>query len=106
MSSQDDKSMKDDTQTKTLSDSDIKTEHHSGRRNFLGMMAVGGAAGAAAALTAGQAEAQVTDSDNGQWTDRGGCGRGRGGYYTGISDADNGSRGTDRGGYGRGRPYC
>jgi hypothetical protein len=97
----------DETKTpKTLSDSDIKTGHQSGRRNFLGLMAVGGAAGAAAALAGGQAQAQVTDSDNGQWTDRGGCGRGSGGVYTGLTDADNGSTGTDSGGYGRGAPYC
>lgn len=93
---------------KTLSDSDIRTEHKTGRRNFLGLMALGGAAGAAAALTGGaaQAQAQITDSDNGQWADKRGCGRGSGGIYTGASDADNGSAGTDASGYGRGAPYC
>lgn len=97
----------DETKTpKTLSDSDIKTEHQSGRRRFLGLMAVGGAAGAAAALGTGRAQAQMTDSDNGSWADRAGCGRGSGGIYTGVSDADNGSGGTDAGGYGRGAPYC
>jgi hypothetical protein len=97
---------KDDKKTKrTLSDSDIKTEHAAGRRNFLGLMAVGGAAGAAAALTGGQAQAQSTDSDNGSWTDRGGCGRGGGRIYTGSTDADNGNI-TDSAGYGRGAPYC
>lgn len=96
---------------KTLTDSDITTDRivdgPQDRRGFLGLMAAGGVAvGAAAALAPGAAEAQVTDSDNGQWTDRGGCGRGSGGFYTGVSDADNGSAGTDRGGYGRGAPYC
>lgn len=100
----------DDKKIKTtLSDTDITTDRSaadSGRRGFLGMVAVGGAAAGVAALGAGEASAQVTDSDNGSWTDRGGCGRGSGGIYTGISDADNGSRGTDAGGYGRGVPYC
>lgn len=99
----------DDKKTPTtLSDNDITTEQKtdSGRRGFLGMMAVGGAAAGAAALTGTEANAQVTDSDNGSWTDRAGCGRGSGGFYTGVTDADNGSAGTDAGGYGRGRPYC
>ncbi|BDW86787.1 hypothetical protein [Roseicyclus marinus] len=101
MSSEDPKK----TAPKTLSDSDITTVHHSGRRGFLGLMAVGGAAGAAAALTGNSAQAQSTDSDNGSWTDRGGCGRGGGGIYTGRTDADNGNI-TDSAGYGRGAPYC
>jgi hypothetical protein len=96
----------DDKKTpKTLSDGDIKTEHNAGRRGFLGMMAVGGAAGAAAALSGGSAQAQATDVDNGNWTDRGGCGRGGGGIYTALTDADNGNI-TDAAGYGRGAPYC
>ena len=99
MSSDDEKTLK------TLSDSDIKTERPSGRRGFLGLMALGGAAGAAAAISGGEAQAQSTDRDNGNWTDRGGCGRGGGGLYTGRTDADNGNI-TDRGGYGRGAPYC
>jgi hypothetical protein len=90
---------------KTLSDSDIKTEHAAGRRGFLGLVALGGAAGAATALTGGSAQAQSTDVDNGNWTDRGGCGRGGGGLYTGGTDADNGNI-TDAAGYGRGAPYC
>jgi len=90
---------------KRLTDSDIKTEQQTGRRGFLGMMAVGGAAGATAALTGNPASAQSTDVDNGNWTDAGGCGRGGGGLYTGMTDADNGNI-TDAGGYGRGAPYC
>jgi hypothetical protein len=89
----------------TLTDSDIKTERQAGRRGFLGLMALGGAAGAATALSGGQAQAQATDVDNGNWTDRGGCGRGGGGLYTARTDADNG-RITDQAGYGRGAPYC
>lgn len=96
----------EDKTLKTLTDTEITTERPTGRRGFLGMMAVGGAAGAAVTLGVSQANAQVTDSDNGQWTDRAGCGRGSGGVFTGFSDADNGSTGTDAGGYGRGRPYC
>jgi len=100
----------DDKKTKTtLTDGDITTDRsaaNEGRRGFLGMVAVGGAAAGAAALTGGQAQAQGTDSDNGSWTDAGGCGRGSGGIYTGITDADDGSTGTDAGGYGRGAPYC
>lgn len=101
--------MSDDKIKKTLTDADIVTDRPQDRRGFLGLMAAGGiAAGAgAAALVPGSAEAQsLTDSDNGSWRDRGGCGRGSGGYYTGITDRDNGSRGTDAGGYGRGAPYC
>ena len=103
--------MSNDTKTPktTLTDGDITTERsaeQTGRRGFLGMMAVGGAAVGAAALTGSEASAQGTDSDNGSWTDSGGCGRGSGGIYTGISDADDGSMGTDVGGYGRGAPYC
>jgi hypothetical protein len=103
MSSEDGKN--DKTERSTLADDDIKTVQHAGRRGFLGMMAVGGAAGAAAALSGGPAAAQSTDRDNGNWADRGGCGRGGGGLYTGRTDADNGNI-TDRGGYGRGAPYC
>lgn len=84
---------------KTLTDDQISTDR--GRRNFLGMMAVGGAA----ALTGTPAAAQSTDADNGNWTDRGGCGRGYGGLYTGLTDADNGNI-TDAVNYGRGAPYC
>ncbi|MEQ8367829.1 MAG: twin-arginine translocation signal domain-containing protein [Roseicyclus sp.] len=98
-------SSEDKKTPKTLADTDIKTEHNAGRRGFLGMVAVGGAAGAAAALSGGQAQAQSTDIDNGSWTDRGNCGRGGGGIYTGRTDADNGNI-TDAGGYGRGAPYC
>ena len=100
----------DDKKSKTtLSDSDITTDRSkadTGRREFLGMVAVGGAAAGAAALTGQQAQAQGTDSDNGSWTDAAGCGRGSGGIYTGVTDADDGSLGTDAGGYGRGAPYC
>lgn len=97
----------DDTKKtpKTLSDADITTSHDPGRRGFLGMAAVGAAAAGAAALPGSPASAQSTDADNGNWTDRGGCGRGGGGIYTGVTDADNGNI-TDAGGYGRGAPYC
>ncbi|AHM03288.1 Twin-arginine translocation pathway signal [Roseibacterium elongatum DSM 19469] len=102
MSSEDDKK-------KTLTDDQITTDHQpqkTDRRGFLGLMAAGGAAAGTATLTGGSAHAQVIDSDNGAWRDRGGCGRGSGGVYTGYTDADNGSGGTDRPGYGRGAPYC
>lgn len=102
--------MSEDKIKKTLTDADIVTDRPSDRRGFLGLMAAGGitaGAVAAAAMVPGSAQAQsLTDSDNGTWTDSGGCGRGSGGVYTGVSDADNGSLGTDAGGYGRGAPYC
>lgn len=96
---------KDDKKQNTLTDADITTDRPTGRRTFLGAM---GAAGVGAGLVAaGAARAQsITDSDNGSWTDDGGCGRGSGGFYTGVTDQDDGSTGTDLGGQGRGRPYC
>jgi hypothetical protein len=93
----------DDTKKKTLTDAEITTDHPTSRRTVLGVM---GAAGVGAALIPSGAQAQTTDSDNGSWTDRAGCGRGSGGYSTGITDADNGSLGTDAPGAGRGAPYC
>jgi hypothetical protein len=99
---------KDDKIKTTLTDSDITTSRPTGRREFLGTMAVTGAvAGVTGSLLAGGAQAQsLTDSDNGSWADSAGCGRGSGGVFTGLTDADNGSAGTDAGGYGRGAPYC
>lgn len=88
---------------KTLTDAEITTDHPTNRRTVLGVM---GAAGVGAALMPTGVSAQTIDSDNGSWTDDAGCGRGSGGYYTGISDADDGSTGTDLGGQGRGAPYC
>ncbi|WP_224816822.1 twin-arginine translocation signal domain-containing protein [Hasllibacter sp. MH4015] len=102
--------MSSDHKKKTLTDTDISTDRAkaqtSGRRGFMGLMAAGGVAGAAATLTPREASAQGTDSDNGAWTDAGGCGRGSGGVSTGLVDADNGSGGTDAPGFGRGAPYC
>lgn len=98
--------MADNKKTKTLTDAEIVTDRPEGRRGFLGLMAAGGAAGVTASLMPRSAAAQTTDSDNGVWTDRGGCGRGSGGYSTGVTDADNGSLGTDAAGQGRGAPYC
>lgn len=96
--------MSNDDTKKTLTDADITTDRPTNRRAVLGVM---GAAGVGAALIpAGVAEAQTIDSDNGTWTDDAGCGRGSGGFYTGVSDADDGSTGTDLGGQGRGAPYC
>lgn len=95
----------DDETPKTLSDNQIRTVRRTGRRGFLGLVTLGGAAGAVSVLGAGESQAQSTDIDNGNWTDRGGCGRGGGGLYTGITDADSGNI-TDAGGYGRGTPYC
>ncbi|GAA5080294.1 twin-arginine translocation signal domain-containing protein [Roseibacterium beibuensis] len=98
----------DDDKKKTLTDDQITTDHKpqaTGRRGFLGLMAAGGAAGVTASLAPTPAEAQGTDADNGNWTDRAGCGRGYGGAYSGYTDADNGNI-TDRAGYGRGAPYC
>lgn len=95
--------MSNDDKKKTLSDAEITTDRPTTRRTVLGVM---GAAGVGAALIPTGAQAQGTDSDNGSWTDRAGCGRGSGGYSTGITDADNGSRGTDAPGRGRGAPYC
>lgn len=95
--------MSSDDKKKTLTDAEITTDHPTNRRTVLGVM---GAAGVGAALIPAGAEAQTIDSDNGSWTDDAGCGRGSGGYYTGISDADDGSAGTDLGGHGRGAPYC
>ncbi len=90
----------------TLTDAEIftdRTKTATGRRGFMGLM---GAAGVGAAFVPTSANAQVTDSDNGSWTDAARCGRGSGGYATGFTDADNGSGGTDAAGYGRGAPYC
>lgn len=88
---------------KTLTDAEITTDRRQSRRAMLGVM---GAASVGAALFATGASAQMNDSDNGQWKDDAGCGRGNGGVRTGVSDADNGSLGTDAGGFGRGLPYC
>jgi hypothetical protein len=98
--------MSDNKTKKTLTDAEISTDRTAGvagRRGFMGLV---GAAGVGAALVPTGANAQGTDSDNGSWTDAGGCGRGSGGYATGATDADNGSGGTDAAGYGRGAPYC
>lgn len=95
--------MPTDDKKKTLTDAEITTGHPTSRRTVLGVM---GAAGVGAALIPTGANAQGTDSDNGSWTDAAGCGRGSGGYSTGITDADNGSLGTDAPGQGRGAPYC
>ncbi len=100
--------MADDKMTKTkktLTDAEITTDHPTGRRGFMGLMAAGGVAGATATLTARPASAQVTDADNGLLIDSGGCGRGGGGINTGVTDADTGNI-TDSGGWGRGAPYC
>ena len=86
----------------TLTDSDISTARPTGRRGFMGLMAIGGAA---AALTPVQAHAQGTDADNGTLTDRSGCGRGGGGVSTGQTDGDSGAI-NDAVGWGRGAPYC
>ncbi len=101
MSSDDEKKTETKIKTKTLVDSDITTD----RRGFLGLMTVGGAIGATAALTGGQAQAQAADLDNGYWTDLGSCPRGPGGVYSGYTDSDDGAW-TDSSGYGRGAPYC
>ncbi|HID68041.1 MAG TPA: hypothetical protein EYP31_07245 [Roseibacterium sp.] len=110
--------MSSDDKKKTLTDAEITTDrssghpggHPGGRRGFMGLMAAGGVAGlagGAATLAPGAAQSQsLTDSDNGSWFDGGGCGRGSGGYATGVTDADDGSLGTDAPGYGRGAPYC
>ncbi|HID68040.1 MAG TPA: twin-arginine translocation signal domain-containing protein [Roseibacterium sp.] len=95
----------DDTTKNTLTDADIITDRPTGRRGFMGLMAVGGMAGAVTALTPRQVSAQGTDADNGALTDDGGCGRGGGGVSTGVTDADSGNI-TDASGWGRGAPYC
>lgn len=98
--------MSENKTKKPLTDAEITTDRTTGvagRRGFMGLM---GAAGVGAALVPTGATAQGTDSDNGQWTDLASCGRGSGGYSTGITDADNGSLGTDAPGAGRGAPYC
>ncbi len=97
--------MSSDKKKKTLTDSDIITDHPTGRRGFMGLMAAGGVAGATATLAPRAASAQSTDADNGAWTDAGGCGRGGGGVATGATDADSGNI-TDAAGWGRGAPYC
>lgn len=93
--------MSDQTQKKTLTDTQITTRV-ANRRGFMGLMAAGGVAGA---LLPAQAYAQGTDADNGALTDRSGCGRGGGGINTGASDSDSGNI-TDSPGWGRGQPYC
>ncbi len=99
--------MSSDNRQKTLTDEQIVTDRPEGRRGFMGLMAAAGVAGAVGSLAPSETQAQaLTDSDNGTWTDTGGCGRGSGGVYTGISDADDGSTGTDLGGHGRGAPFC
>lgn len=97
--------MPSDTVKKTLRDADITTAPVHGRRGFLGLMAAGGVAGAAAALAPGSASAQSTDGDNGNYRDGAGCPRGPGGARTGLTDADSGQI-TDRSGNGRGAPRC
>ena len=87
---------------KSLTDNEIGTERATGRRGFLGLMAVGGAA---ATVVGTAQQAQAADVDNGTWTDSGSCPRGGGGIFTGVTDSDNGAI-TDQGGYGRGAPYC
>ncbi|MBO6603727.1 MULTISPECIES: hypothetical protein [Paracoccaceae] len=88
--------------TNSLADSDISTQRRAGRRGFLGLMALGGAA---VTVVGSTNQAQAADVDNGQWTDSGSCPRGSGGIFTGVTDSDNGAI-TDQGGYGRGAPYC
>lgn len=90
---------------KTLNDADITTSRPTGRRGFLGLMAAGGASGAALGLGPRPVSAQGTDGDNGAWNDAGGCGRGPGGTNTGLTDADTGSI-SDATGQGRGAPRC
>lgn len=101
--------MSSDDHPKTLSDTDIVTDRPAaratGRRGFIGLVAAGGVAGAAASLAPQAASAQTTDTDNGAWADAGGCGRGGGGIATGLTDADTGNI-TDAAGWGRGAPYC
>ena len=94
--------------TKTLSDEDIETSKPPNRRRMLGLLGLGTAsAGIAATATFATEEAvQIVDSDNGQWFDAEGCGRGSGGVYTATTDADNGTLGSDAPGYGRGTPTC
>lgn len=94
---------RDDATTDTLlSDDDIRTVRRSGRRRFLGLAALGGAA---AAGLGNQAMAQARDGDSGNWTDQAGCERGQGGTFTGRTDADNGAI-SDISGQGRGAPRC
>ena len=97
--------MSSDKKVKTLTDAEITTGHPSGRRRFMGLMAAGGAVGAAVSLMPGEVMAQAGDGDNGAWRDNAGCNRGQGGVSTGLNDADTGSI-TDVGGSSRGAPYC
>ena len=100
--------MTDDTTNKikkTLTDAEITTDHPTGRRGFMGLMAAGGVAGAVATFAGRPASAQAADSDNGVFIDYGGCGRGGGGISTGVNDGDTGNI-TDARGWGRGPPYC
>lgn len=85
---------------KTLSENDITTKRHLGRRTFLGIVAAG-----SVGATLMPTQAAASDIDNGTWTDEGSCPRGDGGAYTNVTDSDNGNV-TDSGGYGRGAPYC
>jgi hypothetical protein len=88
------------TPAKTLSETDITTKRHLGRRTFLGLMAAG-SVGATLIPT----QVAAADVDNGNLTDSGSCPRGSGGVWTGVTDSDNGNI-TDRSDYGRGVPYC
>ena len=81
----------------------MKTTRKLSRRSFLGRVAGGVAGGAALTiLGASKAEAQVSDSDTGQYADPVGRGRGNGYGNTGCSDSDSGNY-ADPGGNGRGR---
>lgn len=94
--------MSDPTKTpaKTLSENDITTKRHLGRRTFLGIMAAG-----TVGATLMPTQAAASDIDNGTWADEGSCPRGNGGYWTGHTDSDDGNI-TDIGDHGRGAPYC
>lgn len=85
---------------KKLTDNDITTKRHLGRRAFLGIVAAG-----TVGATLMPTQAAAADVDNGSWTDTGSCPRGNGGAYTNLTDSDNGNI-TDSAGYGRGAPYC
>jgi len=91
----------------SLDEKDIASRR-TGRRAFIGAMAVGGAAATAGCVVVptGPVTGPAADSDNGTWTDSGSCPRGAPPRVgTGRTDRDSGNW-TDRGGQGRGAPYC